>query len=104
MPPVVLGCRDAFAQPQSYKELLFVRIGLGALHRIGRLDVFARGLGVSPARGAIEGMRIGAEPDIRFAPPVLQVVQRFETGSGEIGDLVARDAGALEVLGGALVE
>ena len=39
---------------------------------------------------AVEGMRVGAEAEVRLALPVFQVVARFEARPGEVGNLVAR--------------
>ena len=38
-------------------------------------------------------MRIGAKTKVRLAPPVFQVMARFETRTGEVRNLVARDPG-----------
>src|SRR6202012_479207 len=62
------------------------------------------GLYVLPPRGAIEGMGIRAEPYIRFTLPVLQIMDRLGTGSGEIRDFIAMDTVGLQHLDGGLVK
>ena len=41
-------------------------------------------------------MRVRAEAEVRFQPPVFQIVQRFKTRPREVRDLVAMDAQALQ--------
>ena len=56
-----------------------------ALHRV---DVICRIVGVGPALSARKRMCASPETQIRFPPPVLQVVPRFESWLGPVGNLV----------------
>src|SRR4051812_38887746 len=49
-------------------------------------------------------MCICAEPDIGFALPILQIVDRLGSPAREVRDLVAMDAVGLEEIDGSLIE
>ena len=49
-------------------------------------------------------MRVGAEAEIRFTAPILQIVNGFETAASEVGDLIARDAHPAKAFCRSLVE
>src|SRR5580704_13959280 len=99
---------DAFVQAKTEEERFAGRRGC-ALDGWGNsagvtVHVLGRGFGILPARGAVEGMRVGAEAQVGLAPPVFQIVARFESGTREIGDLVPLDSHARQALSGDLVE
>src|ERR1700690_167147 len=68
------------------------------------IDILFGRFYVGAAPRAIERVGVGAQGGVGLERPVLQVVLRFETGTGEVGDLVAGDSHRVQAVDGGLVE
>src|SRR5436853_4229795 len=88
---------DTFGQTQPNEEFfLGVVSGGGWRFQTITLDIFLDALDVLPASRAIEGMRIGAEAEVRLESPILQVVFGFQPRTRKIRNLVAENAHAFQ--------
>ncbi len=59
-----------------------------------RSDVFTGRFDVLAADDAVKRVRVRAEPGVRLQLPVLQIVQRFESGPRKVGNFVAMNPDA----------
>ena len=70
----------------------------------GAGQIVLDGFGVLAACAAVEGMSVRTEADVRLQRPIFQIVERFETRPGEIGDLVAGNSHGCQAFDGEFVE
>src|SRR6266581_2984632 len=95
---------DAFELAQAEKKLFIERLLRGDFFELldrespllDRRSICGGIVSVGPAQAAVEGMRAGAEAEIRFAAPIFEIVPRTKARQRPIGDFVVVVAGAVQ--------
>src|SRR5512147_350144 len=68
------------------------------------VDVLAGAVGVGLPKRTVEGVGVGPESTVRLELPVFQIVFRLPARTGEVGDLIPRNARRSQLFDGSVVQ